>query len=122
MVEFDVIFGSGIDKLGCLLDAADQFSVVERKGSWYSRGDLRFAQGRRPAIEFLRTNEAIAKEVETEVRAAMAARAATGGGGGVPLLGDGVNEDEDEEDNNDGDDEESAGGIEFAGSPAHYER
>lgn len=75
-VEFDILFGSGVDKLGCLLDAADQFGVVERKGSWYSRGDLRFAQGRRPAIEFLRTNEAIAKEVEADVRRVIADRAA----------------------------------------------
>jgi recombination protein RecA len=75
VVEFDILFGSGIDKLGCLLDAADQFGVVERKGSWYSRGELRFAQGRRPAIEFLRTNEGIAKEVEQEVRSAIAAKA-----------------------------------------------
>lgn len=74
-MEFDILFGSGIDKLGCLLDAADQFGVVERKGSWYSRGDLRFAQGRRPAIDFLRTNEAIAKEVEDDVRRVIAARA-----------------------------------------------
>jgi len=122
MVEFDIIFGSGIDKLGCLLDAADQFAVVERKGSWYSRGDLRFAQGRRPAIEFLRTNEAIAKEVETEVRAAMAARAAAGGVGGVPLLlkdsGDDDKDDEEEMDEED----EHAGGREFAGSPDHYGR
>eukprot|EP00598_Pedospumella_elongata_P016864 CAMPEP_0184988484 /NCGR_PEP_ID=MMETSP1098-20130426/24463_1 /TAXON_ID=89044 /ORGANISM="Spumella elongata, Strain CCAP 955/1" /LENGTH=425 /DNA_ID=CAMNT_0027513231 /DNA_START=29 /DNA_END=1306 /DNA_ORIENTATION=- len=118
MVEFDIIFGTGIDKLGCLLDAADQFAVVERKGSWYSRGDLRFAQGRRPAIEFLRTNEAIAKEVETEVRAAMAARAASGGGGGVPLLkGDRDNDDEEEAFD---EEDEDTGGREFAGGPDHY--
>lgn len=119
MVEFDIIFGTGIDKLGCLLDAADQFAVVERKGSWYSRGDLRFAQGRRPAIEFLRTNEAIAKEVETEVRAAMAARAASGGGGGgVPLLNGGGGNDEEEEEFDEED--EDTGGREFAGGPDHY--
>lgn len=116
VVEFDIIFGSGIDKLGCLLDAADQFEVVERKGSWYSRGDLRFAQGRRPAIEFLRTNEAIAKEVEAEVRAAIATRAA-GGAGGVPML---LQSDDDEEGGDEEDD--NAGGMEFAGSPDHYER
>lgn len=74
MVEFDILFGSGIDALGCLLDAADQLGVVERKGSWYSRGDLRFAQGRRPAIEFLRTNEGIAQEMERDVRRAVAAK------------------------------------------------
>jgi len=74
-VEFDILFGSGVDNLGCLLDAADEFGVVERKGSWYSKGDLRFAQGRRPAVEFLRGNDELAKQVEQEVRVAMAARA-----------------------------------------------
>lgn len=91
VVEFDILFGSGIDKLGCLLDAADQFEVVERKGSWYSRGDLRFAQGRRPAIEFLRSHPAVAKEVETEVRKAIAAKVAAG----APLLGLGEGGDSD---------------------------
>lgn len=74
-VEFDVLFGSGIDTYGCLLDAAESLGVVERKGSWYNRGELRFAQGRRPAIEFLKTNEAIALEVGAEVREAMKLKA-----------------------------------------------
>lgn len=91
-VEFDILFGSGIDKLGCLLDAADMFEVVERKGSWYSRGDLRFAQGRRPAIEFLRTNEAIAKEIEAEVRQVIAARAVSGAAMGSLSPGAGAEE------------------------------
>jgi len=111
VVELDILFGSGIDKLGCLLDAADQFEVVERKGSWYSRGDLRFAQGRRPAIEFLRTNEAVAKEVEAEVRKAIAAKVAAG----APLLS--LSE-ESEAHQQDEDGEE----VEFAGSVDHYER
>lgn len=68
VVEFDILFGSGIDTLGCVLDAAEACGVVERKGSWYSKGDLRFAQGRRPAIEFLRGNQEIAGEVSSEVR------------------------------------------------------
>ena len=71
VVEFDILFGSGIDTLGCMLDAAEACGVVERKGSWYSKGDLRFAQGRRPAIEFLRGNDEIAAEVAAEVRAAL---------------------------------------------------
>lgn len=68
MVEFDILFGSGIDRLGCLLDAAESCGVVERRGSWYNRGELRFAQGRRPAIEYLRSNPALADEIELEVR------------------------------------------------------
>ena len=40
-VEFDILFGSGIDTFGCLLDAAESVGIVERKGSWYSKGELR---------------------------------------------------------------------------------
>jgi len=72
------MFGSGIDKLGCLLDAADSFGIVEKRGSWYSKGDLRFAQGRRPAIEFLRTNMKIVNELEAEVRQIVSHRIAEG--------------------------------------------
>ncbi len=68
VVEFDILFGSGIDKFGCLLDAAEACGEVDRKGSWYSRGDLRFAQGRRPAIEFLKSNTDLADEIEKNVR------------------------------------------------------
>jgi recombination protein RecA len=77
-VEFDILFGSGIDKLGCLLDAAEQLNIVERKGSWYNKGELRFAQGRRPAVEFLRKHPDIAAEIDAEVRRAMAVRLASG--------------------------------------------
>ena len=45
VVELDILFGSGIDTYGCLLDAAESVGVVERKGSWYNRGETRFAQG-----------------------------------------------------------------------------
>jgi len=79
VVEFDILFGSGIDRMGCLLDAAEACGTVERKGSWYSRGDLRFAQGRRPTIEFLRSNQPLADEIMIEVRDIMAKKMSTGG-------------------------------------------
>lgn len=78
VVEFDILFGSGIDKYGCLLDAAESCGVVERKGSWYNRGDLRFAQGRRPAIDFLKSNLPLADEIDIEVREYMAKKVSTG--------------------------------------------
>jgi recombination protein RecA len=78
-VEFDILFGSGIDRMGCLLDAAEACGTVERKGSWYSRGDLRFAQGRRPTIEFLRSNQGLADEIAVEVREIMAKKLSAGG-------------------------------------------
>eukprot|EP01036_Dinobryon_divergens_P029113 gene29113-38174_t len=68
VVEFDILFGSGIDKFGCILDAAESVGVVERKGSWYNRGELRLAQGRRSAADYLKNNEALANEIEAEVR------------------------------------------------------
>jgi recombination protein RecA len=71
-----VLFGSGIDSVGCLLDAAETFGIVEKKGSWYSKGDLRLSQGRRPAIDFIKSNEKLAAEIEKEVREAMAKKAA----------------------------------------------
>jgi len=92
VVEMDILFGSGIDKFGCLLDAAESVGVVERKGSWYSRGDLRFAQGRRSSIDFLKTNDALAKEIEVEVRDIMAKKLVAGG----PIVGDMALFDEDE--------------------------
>ncbi len=65
------MFGTGIDKMGCLLDAAEAAGIVDRKGSWYSRGQTRFAQGRRSSVEFLRDNLDIAKEVESAVLACL---------------------------------------------------
>jgi recombination protein RecA len=62
------LFGVGIDRFGCLLDAAETVGVVQRKGSWYNRGELRIAQGRRPATEFLKNNLEIAAEIESELR------------------------------------------------------
>ena len=98
VVEFDILFGSGIDQLGCMLDAADACGVIERKGSWYSKGDLRFAQGRRPAIEFLRSNPDVAEEVASEVRTILVEKAlATPAGRGVPGAFDTVEEVDDDE-------------------------
>ena len=85
VVEFDILFGSGIDGYGCLLDAAESVGVVERKGSWYNRGDVRFAQGRRASIDFLKSNEALANEIEVEVRDIMAKKLNAGGGTGVSV-------------------------------------
>eukprot|EP01038_Epipyxis_sp_PR26KG_P005882 gene5882-8112_t len=70
-VEFDIIFGTGIDKYGCLLDAAEQVGIIERKGSFYYRGDVKFAQGRRPAAEYLKLHPDMSKEIEKELYAFM---------------------------------------------------
>ncbi|KAL6514000.1 hypothetical protein OROHE_019456 [Orobanche hederae] len=68
--EFEIIFGEGVSKLGCILDCAEMIDVVLRKGSWYSYGDHRLGQGRERALLYLRENPLLSEEIEKKVRAA----------------------------------------------------
>jgi len=69
IAEFDIIFGHGISRLGCLLDLAEKTDVVVRKGAWYSYKGDNIAQGRDNAVIYLEQNLEIAQEVEQEVKA-----------------------------------------------------
>eukprot|EP00571_Detonula_confervacea_P015663 CAMPEP_0172310146 /NCGR_PEP_ID=MMETSP1058-20130122/11318_1 /TAXON_ID=83371 /ORGANISM="Detonula confervacea, Strain CCMP 353" /LENGTH=402 /DNA_ID=CAMNT_0013022913 /DNA_START=145 /DNA_END=1353 /DNA_ORIENTATION=- len=71
VIELDILFGEGIDKMGSLLDAALDLGVLQRKGSWYSYEDTNIAQGRLNAGFYLKKNKAIAKKMEKEVREAL---------------------------------------------------
>jgi recombination protein RecA len=66
--EFDIMYAEGISKVGDILDLATELNVIEKRGSFYNYGDLRLAQGRENAKEFLRQNPDIASEVETIIR------------------------------------------------------
>ena len=59
--EFDMLFGRGISRDGCMLDAADELGVITRRGAWYSYGEERLGQGREKAAEFLDANPEIKK-------------------------------------------------------------
>jgi recombination protein RecA len=54
--EFDILFGSGINSLGCMLDAAEAVKIVQRKGSWYYYGETKLAQGRDKTLAELQAN------------------------------------------------------------------
>jgi len=69
-VEFDIMYGEGISKMGELLDLGVKAGVVEKSGSWYSYGDDRIGQGRENAKSFLKENSHIALDIEDKVRAA----------------------------------------------------
>ncbi|MFA7432273.1 MAG: recombinase RecA [Gemmobacter sp.] len=69
-VEFDIMYGEGISKTGELIDLGVKAGVVEKSGSWYSYGDERIGQGRENAKTFLKTNPAVALEIEDKIRAA----------------------------------------------------
>ena len=68
-VEFDIMYGEGISKVGELIDLGVKAGVVEKSGAWYSCGDQRIGQGRENAKQFLRDNPAMAFEIEDKIRA-----------------------------------------------------
>jgi len=70
--SFDILFESGIDTHGCILDAATDLNIVQRRGSWYAIETSNFAQGRANAIVYMRENPDFTKELDTKVRQAMA--------------------------------------------------
>jgi recombination protein RecA len=69
VVEFDIMYGEGISKVGELLDLGVQAGVVEKSGAWFSYDGQRIGQGRENAKQFLRTNPEIANAIEQKVRA-----------------------------------------------------
>ncbi|XP_025015009.1 DNA repair protein recA homolog 1, chloroplastic isoform X2 [Ricinus communis] len=70
--EFEIIFGEGVSRLGCVLDCAEMMDVVVKKGSWYSYGEHRLGQGRDRALQYLRDNPHLHEEIEKKVRSMMA--------------------------------------------------
>ena len=72
LAEFDIMFGSGISSIGCLLDAAEAVGAVQKRGSWYYAGEVRLGQGRDKALEAVKADEALRVRVERETRAALA--------------------------------------------------
>ncbi|MBT3369533.1 MAG: recombinase RecA [Rhodospirillaceae bacterium] len=69
VVEFDIMYGQGISKMGELLDLGVKAGVVDKSGSWFSYGDQRIGQGRENAKQFLAENIDMADEIEHKVRA-----------------------------------------------------
>ncbi|MBL4807102.1 MAG: recombinase RecA [Rhodobacteraceae bacterium] len=69
-VEFDIMFGEGISKLGEILDMGVKLELVGKAGSWFSYGDERIGQGRENSKKFLKEHPEIANEIEDKIRAA----------------------------------------------------
>ncbi len=76
LVEFDIMYGEGISKVGELVDLGVKAGVVEKSGSWFSYGDQRIGQGRENAKQFLKDNPEIAQTIESAVRASAGLAAA----------------------------------------------
>ena len=68
VVEFDIMYGEGVSKLGELIDLGVKAEVVEKSGAWFSYDGQRIGQGRENSKTFLKENPAIADAIEHEVR------------------------------------------------------
>jgi recombination protein RecA len=66
--EFDIMFNEGISKSGDTLDLATKLEVVQKRGAFFSYGDMRIGQGRENSKEFLRQNPEVAAEIEGIIR------------------------------------------------------
>ena len=69
-VEFDIMYGEGISKVGEIIDLGVKFEIIEKSGAWFSYGDERIGQGRENAKKFLIENIDIAQEIEDKIRVA----------------------------------------------------
>ncbi|OYV32999.1 MAG: DNA recombination/repair protein RecA, partial [Acidocella sp. 20-61-6] len=67
-VEFDIMFGEGISKMGELVDLGVKAGVVEKSGAWFSYDSQRIGQGRENAKQFLRDNPKMADAIEKKIR------------------------------------------------------
>jgi len=70
--EFDIIYGEGISKEGCILDLAVSMDFVEKSGAWFSYKGQRIGQGRDNTRLFLKANPEIRDELDSRIRAQIA--------------------------------------------------
>ena len=68
--EFDLMYGEGISKEGCIVDMAVECGVAKKSGAWYTYGEERLGQGREAAKQTLLENPELRDELETKVREA----------------------------------------------------
>ncbi len=68
IAEFDIIFGQGISRLGCLVDLAEQTGVINRKGAWYSYNGDNIGQGRDNTIKYMEDKPEFAEKIDKQVR------------------------------------------------------
>ncbi len=66
--EFDIMYGLGISREGCIVDMGVEAGVVKKSGAWYTYGEDRLGQGREAAKEMLRTNPDVRDEIEQKIR------------------------------------------------------
>jgi recombination protein RecA len=68
IVEFDIMYGEGISKIGEIIDLGVQADIVDKAGAWYSYKDEKIGQGRENTKQFLKDNPQMLEEIEARIR------------------------------------------------------
>ncbi len=64
VAEFDIIYGKGVSKTGCIIDLALQFGIVKKSGAWFSYQDEKIGQGKENTKDYLDSNPDVCAEIE----------------------------------------------------------
>src|ERR1051325_10920174 len=67
-VEFDIVFGEGISKVGEIIDMGVELGVLSKSGSWFGYNDTKIGQGRDAVKQFLNDNPEVSDEIEARIR------------------------------------------------------
>jgi len=76
--EFDIMYGEGISKVGCILDMATEYDILQKSGTWYAYGETRLGQGRENSKKYLQENPDLLEELDRKVREKLFAKPAEG--------------------------------------------
>ncbi|MCX5970343.1 MAG: recombinase RecA [Coprothermobacterota bacterium] len=68
LAEFDLIFGKGISKVGCILDMALSTGLMQKSGAWFSYNDIRLGQGRENVKSYLEDHPELIRELDEKIR------------------------------------------------------
>ncbi len=68
VVEFDIIYGEGISKIGELIDMGAKIGVLDKSGAWYSMGDQKLGQGKEATRQYLKEHPEVADKIEQLIR------------------------------------------------------
>jgi recombination protein RecA len=69
VIEFDIMYGEGISKIGEILDLGVELEVIQKAGSWFSYDGNRVGQGREAVLNLMRDNPEMADQIEAKIRA-----------------------------------------------------
>lgn len=68
VAEFDIMYGTGISKIGCLLNLAVELGFIQKSGSWFSCNDEKIGQGKERASEYLKNHPELCDEIEAKIK------------------------------------------------------